>query len=177
MSHSMKHLCHSRRNNETPIEALNPNRGRAPSNLKMAYRIISFRYRSDSSLPGIQFSRVLHQHSVCFKLSDYRPNGEVGATPLVLDDRDGPSFKIPEASKKEARAHALAEEAVKRARDLKRKERATTSKPWMVGNRSGSRSWLMRTDSKWRFIRWGSLCLVKFERLLQEVGVDLRIRL
>jgi protein DGCR14 len=62
--------------------------------------------------------------------------GEVGATPLVLDDRDGPSFKIPEASKKEARAHALAEEAVKRARDLKRKERATTSKPWMVGKKS-----------------------------------------
>merc|ERR1719171_615827 len=64
--------------------------------------------------------------------------GEVGATPLLLDgDKlDGPSFKMPDPSNKEARAHALAEEAVKRARDLKRKERATTSKPWMVGKKS-----------------------------------------
>lgn len=62
--------------------------------------------------------------------------GEVGSTPLLLEEHQMPQYKFPSTSAKEEKAHALAEDAVKRARDLKRRERASASKPWMGQKRS-----------------------------------------
>jgi protein DGCR14 len=56
--------------------------------------------------------------------------GDIGATPLLLDDAHLPTYTMPKGSAKDDKAHMLAELAVKRARDLKRRERASKVKPW-----------------------------------------------